>query len=92
MARILPGFRQLFEYVLLDVPPCLEFADARIVGRYVETILLVVRAGYTERQSALAAVERLRLDGTPVMGVIVNGCDAASNDPHRYAEPPREFA
>jgi receptor protein-tyrosine kinase len=92
MARILPGFGQLFDYVLLDVPPCLEFADARIVGRYVETLLLVVRAGYTERQTAQAAVERLRLDGTSVLGVIFNGCDAVNTDPHRYAALPQELA
>ena len=36
MARLLPRFRQEFEYVLVDAPPCLEFADARIMARYAE--------------------------------------------------------
>jgi len=92
MARIVPRFRQLFDYVLIDVPPCLQFADARIVARHIEALLLVVRANHTERQDARAAIERLRLDGTPVMGVIFNGCDGGSSNSHRRPSLLREFA
>ena len=38
--------------MLVDAPPCLEFADARIMARYAEKLLLVVRADYTERKTA----------------------------------------
>jgi receptor protein-tyrosine kinase len=92
MPRILAGFRQLFDYILIDVPPCLEFADARVVGRYVDSLLLVVRAGYTEKQNAQAAVERLRLDGTSVLGVIFNGCDPGDGGSDRSAASPQELA
>ncbi len=93
MARIVPGFRQLFEYVLIDVPACLEFADARVIGRYVETMILVARAGYTQKRAAQAAIERLRLDGTPVMGVVFNGYDGdSSDDALDYAASPGELA
>ena len=85
MARLLPRFRQEFDYVLVDVPPCLEFADARIMGRYAEKLLLVVRADYTDRNTAQAAVQRLLLDGIPVMGVIFNYWDPAQSDLHGYA-------
>ncbi len=72
MTRLLPLFRKEFDYVLVDAPPCLEFADARIMARYAEKLVLVVRANYTDRRTAQAAVERLRLDGLPLMGVILN--------------------
>jgi receptor protein-tyrosine kinase len=85
MARLLPRFRQEFDCVLMDAPPCLEFADARIMSRYTEKLLLVVRANYTEIQTAQAAVQRLILDGTPVMGVIVNCWDPSHNDTYAYA-------
>ena len=65
MARLLPRFGQEFDYVLVDAPPCLEFADARIMARYAERLLLVVRADYTDRQTAQAAVQRLLQDGIP---------------------------
>jgi receptor protein-tyrosine kinase len=72
MTRLLPLFRKEFDYVLVDAPPCLEFADARIMARYAEKLLLVVRANYTDRRTVHAAVQRLRLDGSPLMGVILN--------------------
>ena len=85
MARLLPRFRQEFDYVLVDAPPCLEFADARIMARYADQVLLVVRANYTDRRTAQVAVQRLLLDGIPVMGVILNRCDPRQGDMYRYA-------
>lgn len=92
MARLLPRFRQEFDYVLVDAPPCLEFADARIMARYAETLLLVVRADYTARQTAQAAVQRLLLDGIPVMGVIFNYWDSAHSSLYGYARYRQELS
>ena len=85
MARLLPRFRQEFEYVLVDAPPCLEFADARIIARYAEKLLLVVRANYTSTRTVQAAVQRLLLDGIPVMGVILNRWAPSRSDIYGYA-------
>jgi len=85
MARLLPRFRQEFDYVLVDAPPCLEFADARIIARCAEKLLLVVRANYTGKKTAQAAVQRLLEDGIPVMGVILNRWDPARSDVYGYA-------
>jgi receptor protein-tyrosine kinase len=85
MARLLPRFRQEFDYVLVDAPPCLEFADARIMARYTDQLLLVVRANHTERRTAQVAVQRLLLDGIAVMGVILNRYDPVRSDIYRYA-------
>lgn len=80
MSRLLPLFREQFDYVLVDAPPCLEFSDARIMARYAEEVLLVVRANHTDRRTAQTAVRRLRLDGTQVMGVILNRWNPSPGD------------
>jgi len=85
MSRLLPRFREEFDYVLVDAPPCLEFADARIMARYAEKLMLVVRANYTDRKTAYAAVQRLQLDGIPLMGVILNRWNPAHSDMYRYS-------
>jgi receptor protein-tyrosine kinase len=85
MARLLARFRQEFDYVLVDAPPCLEFADARIMARHAERLLLVVRADETDRKTAQAAVQRLLLDGIQVMGVIFNYWDPTHSDTYDYA-------
>jgi receptor protein-tyrosine kinase len=84
MARLLPRFREEFDYVLVDAPPCLEFADARVMARYAEGIVLVVRANYTDRKTAQAAVQRLHFDHIPVMGVILNRWDPSRSDMYGY--------
>ncbi len=84
MARLLSLFRKEFDYVLVDAPPCLEFADARIMARYTEELLLVVRANRTDRRTVQTAVQRLRFDGIPLMGVILNRWDLAADDPYAY--------
>ena len=85
LSRLLPRFRQEFDYVLVDAPPCLEFADARIMARYADELLLVVRANYTDRRTAQAAVARLQLDGIPMMGVILNRWDPSRSDMYGYS-------
>jgi receptor protein-tyrosine kinase len=91
MARLLPRFREEFDYVLVDAPPCLEFADARIMARYGERLLFVVRADYTDRKTAQAAVQRLAMDGIPVMGVIFNYWDTTRSDSYDYARYGQEL-
>jgi receptor protein-tyrosine kinase len=90
MSRLLPLFREEFDYVLVDAPPCMEFADARIMARYAEELLLVVRANHTDRRIVQSAVKRLRLDGIPLLGVILNRWDPRPGDPYSYqsAQPP----
>jgi receptor protein-tyrosine kinase len=84
MSRLLPRFREEFEFVLVDAPPCLEFADARLLARHAEELLLVVRANHTDRRTAQAAIQRLRLDGIPCLGVILNRWDPAPGDQYSY--------
>jgi Mrp family chromosome partitioning ATPase len=43
-----------------------------------------VRANYTDKKTAQAAVQRLQLDGIPVMGVILNRWDPAHNSAYPY--------
>jgi len=86
LSRLLPLFRQEFDYVLVDAPPCLEFSDARIMAQYAEELLLVVRANHTDVRTVKSAVQRLRFDGTPPMGVILNRWEPASEDAYVYRD------
>src|SRR5262249_40807031 len=84
MERLLLRFRREFDYILVDAPPCLEFSDAGILACGGDKLLLVVRATFTDRKAAQAALQRLSLDGIPVMGVILNAWDPAHDDTYGY--------
>jgi receptor protein-tyrosine kinase len=86
MARLMQRFRQEFDYVIVDAPPCLEFADARILARYAKGVLLVLRANYGDKKTALAAANRLFLDGVPVLGTILNHWNSVAwGDAYSYS-------
>jgi receptor protein-tyrosine kinase len=77
LTKLLARCREEFDYVLVDAPPCLEFTDAGHMARCADGLVLVVRAGCTERKTAQAAVQRLESDGTRVTGVILNRWDSS---------------
>jgi capsular exopolysaccharide synthesis family protein len=77
----LPGllreFAKGFDLVLLDSAPALPYADARSLARAVDGVVLVVRAGWTERQKALEAREAIQQDGSAIIGAILTEWDSA---------------
>ena len=84
MSRLLRRFREEFDYLLVDAPPCLEFADARNIAQYAEGLVLVVRANYTDWRTAQAALQRVE-GGARVVGVILNGWNPSRRDIYDFA-------
>jgi capsular exopolysaccharide synthesis family protein len=72
MPELLSKLRTQFETILIDTPPMLQIPDARVLGRMVDRVILVVRAGKTTRDAATAARQRFFEDGTPMLGTILN--------------------
>jgi len=64
--------RSSYDMVMIDCPPMLHLADARILGLVAEGVIVVLRAGKTTREEATVAIERLRRDGIQVLGTILN--------------------
>ena len=61
--------------VIIDTPPMLEMPDARVLGRLVDGVILVVRSARTLRETAATASQRLVEDGTRVLGTVLNEWD-----------------
>lgn len=75
LARIIASAAADFDMILFDTPPMLQIPDARVVARSADAVVMVVRAGSTTRDAALAAYERLSADKTRVLGTILNHWD-----------------
>jgi capsular exopolysaccharide synthesis family protein len=75
-----------FDLVLIDAPPMLHFADARVLGRHSDGVILVLRSGQTKRDAAMLARQRFDEDGTCVLGTILNSWDLKNfRSPYAYA-------
>ncbi|MFN7933212.1 MAG: polysaccharide biosynthesis tyrosine autokinase [Bryobacteraceae bacterium] len=72
LALLLRQMRDQFDHILLDAPPSLLYSDARVLGRHSDGVILVVRANHTSRGAVHAVIRRLRADGLPLKGAILN--------------------
>jgi len=83
MPELLQKLRTEFETIFIDSPPMLQIPDARVLGRMVDRVILVVRAGKTTRDAAMAARQRFSEDGTRMLGTILN-CWDPKRSPNGY--------
>jgi polysaccharide biosynthesis transport protein len=72
-----------FEFVIIDSPPVGPVADAQLLSRHVDAVLMVVRSGITPKPVAQSAVQRLRQVSAPIIGAVLN--DAKRSDNYRDA-------
>ena len=72
MRMLLQELREQFDMIVLDTPPVLATADAGIVASLTDGVLLVVRAGATDRNAAQRACQHLGNVGARVIGTVLN--------------------
>ena len=68
-----------YDVVILDSPPVLNVADARILARIVERVVLVVEGGKTPRELVRRAHALLAEAGGNVLGVVLNNVDVTQD-------------
>lgn len=83
---LLSRLRPEFDVILIDTPPMLHLLDAREFARLCDGAILVMRASKTKRDEAFAAQKRLREDGIPILGTILNDWDPAISRYGYYSE------
>jgi succinoglycan biosynthesis transport protein ExoP len=84
--ELLQRMRKEFDMVLIDTSPMLQMPDARVLGRLVDGVILVVRSAKTTKETAATASQRLVDDGTRVLGTVLNEWDPrkTSGSGHEY--------
>lgn len=75
LKKLLDRVTPVFDWVILDSPPCVPVADASILANLCDGVLLVVRAGSTPAEVTERA--RQELTGRNVVGVVLNAVDEA---------------
>jgi succinoglycan biosynthesis transport protein ExoP len=64
--------KEQYDYVIVDTPPVLAVADASIVGRVTQEILIVLHAGETSKRNFEATREAMLGVGVNLTGVMLN--------------------
>jgi capsular exopolysaccharide synthesis family protein len=86
MRVLLQELRERYDIIVLDTPPVLATADAGIVASLTDGVLLVVRAGTTDRNAAQRAFQQLANVGARVVGTVLNdpGGEVAKEGDYYY--------
>lgn len=71
-----------FDLIVFDTPPILSVADAQIVSNKVDSTVLVINTGKSEKESAVKAKELLDAAKANTIGVILNNFNIEKN--HYY--------
>lgn len=72
MARLIQAGRNMYDYVILDTPPCSLLADAAEVAELAEAGLMVIRQDYAAREQILDGIQRLGDGKLPILGCTFN--------------------
>lgn len=72
MASLVETFSVTYDLVVLDTPPLVGIVDAAIIGKISDGILMVVRPGIVDSNSAATAKEFLVQSGQSVLGLVAN--------------------
>jgi len=68
--------RAKYEFVVIDAPPLLPFADARFLTVLADGVILAARSAVTDRRLLDAAVDVVDRLGVPIIAVALNGVSA----------------
>ncbi|MEH2350055.1 MAG: polysaccharide biosynthesis tyrosine autokinase [Nostoc sp.] len=83
MATLISNFCRDYDLVIFDTPPLSGIADAAVLSTLTDGILLVVRPGVVDLNSANAAKEFLNQSGQKVLGIVINGVNI-KNESNNY--------
>ncbi|MBU7583967.1 MAG: polysaccharide biosynthesis tyrosine autokinase [Nostoc sp. TH1S01] len=89
MNALVASFRENYDFVIFDTPPLAGMADAAVLSKLADGILLVVRPGVIEYSSGNAAKEFLKQSGQQVLGMVINGVNI-KQEPDSYFYYSRE--
>ena len=85
MSKIVGMSARAFDHVIIDSAPILGLADAMVLSRLVDGVILVTSAGKTAKDSIKTSIRRLAQVRAPVLGVVLNAVDLESPDYAYYS-------
>jgi capsular exopolysaccharide synthesis family protein len=79
VGQIFDRLKEQFDFIVVDTPPVLAFADPLLIGQHMDGAILSVRLDISQRPKVEEAANRLRTVGINLFGVVVNGTKAESS-------------
>ncbi|BBB12202.1 GumC family protein [Sphingopyxis sp. FD7] len=80
MADFVRTLEKHYDHVIVDSAPIIGLADAPLLSRTVEAVVVVIEAGRVPLRGINSALSRLRSAGAPLIGVILTKLDKRDSE------------
>jgi capsular exopolysaccharide synthesis family protein len=85
MKTLMLSLRDKFEFVVIDSPPILPYADGRVLAAQADGVIFVGRSGVTTQDAMRRAMELLSSSqGAPVLEVVLNAATPSTGGNYHY--------
>lgn len=81
MAMTLDIMKKGFDCIILDLPPVNAVADALVVSKLTDGMIMVVRQNYSNRRDLNEAMRQLKIVDAKILGFVMNGGETRE---HKY--------
>lgn len=82
----LQGLSKYYDFIIIDSSPVMAVSDPRVLGRYVDDTLFVVRWAQTRREHVMHGVKQLIESGVNIGGTILSLVDAKQHADYSFGD------
>jgi capsular exopolysaccharide synthesis family protein len=72
MRELIKHCEPVFDYIVIDSPPVIDFVDSTILASLVDGVLLVVEGNRSSRKMVRHSAKLLRMVGANIAGIVLN--------------------
>jgi capsular exopolysaccharide synthesis family protein len=84
MESLLEKLREMFDYIIVDLPPVNIVSDAIAISDYLSGMIVVIREGHTEKKELERCFRQLKLADVKILGCILNEADSGGGSYNKY--------
>lgn len=84
MKELINSLRDKFDFIVIDGPPVLPVADALLLSKVVDGVLMVIKSGKSTYEIVNRGVKALSDVDARIIGTILNGVDIKKNAYYNY--------
>ena len=86
MHALLDRYKDVFDYILLDLPPVNIVVDALVITKWTDGIIVVVRENYTDRKALDACMYQVEKLGAKMLGFVMTDANVGGSSYKNYGK------
>ena len=86
MHALLDRYRDVFDYVILDLPPVNIVVDALVITKWTDGVIVIVRENYSNRRALDACMYQVEKLGAKMLGFIMTDANVSTSSYKHYGK------